>query len=413
MEFTTNEIPVGTVVSIGGMKNKVTVDFGNNTLAPSDETGSIMLHAASTTSRWAILLPQDGVTTTATAEDYYESGNFNVPAVAINNYLADNNGACFALYNTILDMPLTFEAKKANATVTLKKQGSAPTVSLEKSTDGVTWTTYTVGAAITLNNVGDKVMFRASSTNTAFCIVQKPNKTYYHYFYITDECYIYGNIMSLLETDYATANSLGTENYVFSYLFSGCDKLYNHDVKSLLLPATTLTESCYASMFNGCTSLTKAPELPATTMNRYCYSHMFDGCSSLTKAPDLPAQSLDRGSYQYMFRGCTSLEEAPELSATTLEQFCCQSMFEGCTSLITGPTLRAETLAKACYQDMFSGCINLNSVTCLATNISAANCLYRWLSNAGTNATSPKLYVVQSMLGASWNNGSFTVTAIP
>ena len=401
VEFTTNEIPVGTVVSIGGMKNKVTVDFGNNTLAPSDETGSIMLHAASTTSRWAILLPQDGVTTTATAEDYYESCDFNVPAVAINNYLADNNGACFALYNTILDMPLTFEAKKANATVTLKKQGSAPTVSLEKSTDGVTWTTYTVGAAITLNNVGDKVMFRASTSNNAFGVLAS-RIIYYNYFQITDECFIYGNIMSLLDkTNYATSASFGSNNFVFCNLFDGCNKLYNHDVKSLLLPATTLTEYCYASMFNGCTSLTKAPELPATTMKRYCYSHMFDGCSSLTEAPDLPAQTLDKGSYQYMFSGCTSLEEAPELSATTLDQLCCRSMFEGCTSLITGPTLRATTLASGCYYDMFNGCTNLHSITCLTTTtISNRDYTADWVNGVSNSGTFTKAS------GIDWPSGN-------
>lgn len=34
-------------------------------------------------------------------------------------------------------------------------------------------------------------------------------------------------------------------------------------------------------MFNGCTSLTTAPELPATTLAQGCYSNMFKGCSSL------------------------------------------------------------------------------------------------------------------------------------
>ena len=34
-------------------------------------------------------------------------------------------------------------------------------------------------------------------------------------------------------------------------------------------------------MFNGCTSLTTAPELPATTLAEYCYRYMFNGCTSL------------------------------------------------------------------------------------------------------------------------------------
>ena len=34
-------------------------------------------------------------------------------------------------------------------------------------------------------------------------------------------------------------------------------------------------------MFQGCTSLTTAPELPATTLATYCYYSMFQGCTSL------------------------------------------------------------------------------------------------------------------------------------
>ena len=35
-------------------------------------------------------------------------------------------------------------------------------------------------------------------------------------------------------------------------------------------------------MFNGCSSLTTAPELPATNLIRECYRSLFAGCSSLT-----------------------------------------------------------------------------------------------------------------------------------
>jgi hypothetical protein len=34
---------------------------------------------------------------------------------------------------------------------------------------------------------------------------------------------------------------------------------------------------------------------------------MFDGCSSLTTAPELPATTLAEDCYNYMFTGCTSL----------------------------------------------------------------------------------------------------------
>ena len=62
-------------------------------------------------------------------------------------------------------------------------------------------------------------------------------------------------------------------------------------------------------MFDGCTSLTSAPELPATelpaTPLAKCYSSMFSGCTSL-KRIKMNASSGNLGTY--MFYGCTSLE---------------------------------------------------------------------------------------------------------
>ena len=60
-------------------------------------------------------------------------------------------------------------------------------------------------------------------------------------------------------------------------------------------------------MFRGCTNLTTAPELPATTLKNNCYSSMFADCTSLTTAPELRAPSLKTYCYQTMFSGCTSL----------------------------------------------------------------------------------------------------------
>jgi hypothetical protein len=34
-------------------------------------------------------------------------------------------------------------------------------------------------------------------------------------------------------------------------------------------------------MFNGCVSLVSAPQLPATTLTESCYYYMFNGCTSL------------------------------------------------------------------------------------------------------------------------------------
>ena len=86
------------------------------------------------------------------------------------------------------------------------------------------------------------------------------------------------------------------------------------------LPVTSLTSSCYASMFRGCTSLTTAPELPATTLASGCYYNMFYGCTSLTTAPELPAISLSDACYDSMFYGCAQLAYIKALFLTDLSE---------------------------------------------------------------------------------------------
>ena len=141
-------------------------------------------------------------------------------------------------------------------------------------------------------------------------------------------------------------------------------------------------------MFEGCTSLITTPELPATTLSNNCYEHMFSGCTSLTTAPELPATTLASGCYSNMFQGCTSLTTAPSiLPATILEDFCYDMMFDGCISLTNAPELPATTLSEYCYRFMFSGCSNINYIKCLATDMSATDCTYNWVSGVSVTGT--------------------------
>jgi hypothetical protein len=97
-------------------------------------------------------------------------------------------------------------------------------------------------------------------------------------------------------------------------MFNNCPALIT---APLVLPATTLADYCYNSMFDGCTSLVTIPQLPATTLADYCYSNMFRGCTSLTTAPELPATTLAEGCYEYMFAGCTNLNHIKAMFTTT------------------------------------------------------------------------------------------------
>ena len=287
-------------------------------------------------------------------------------------------------------IPLTFEAITAGAQVSFKLPTNTETGTVQYKLNDGEWTAYTSETAIALANVGDKVQFRGK--NSTYFV-----NTSYGQFSATADCYLYGNIMSLV-SDYTTdenafaSNVTLTGEKTFYRLFKGLTNITSHASKSLMLPATTLADycygymfhgctslttapalpattlanSCYRDMFSGCTRLTTAPDLPATTLAGHCYEYMFEGCTDLTTAPDLPATTLAGHCYEYMFEGCTDLTTAPDLPATTLTDFCYYSMFYGCTELTTAPVLPATTLVDHCYDYMFSGCTKLSSITCLA-----------------------------------------------
>ena len=165
-----------------------------------------------------------------------------------------------------------FTAEEANSTVGIASVGTAPSVNLETSTDGVTWTPYIVGNTITLANIGDWVAFRATSAKNTTMATDDSN---YNHFVVTGTVSASGNTMMLLDQSFM-------EN-------------------------TTLTSNCFNSLFKGCAGLTSVPMLPSTTLATNCYKNMFYGCSSLTTAPELPATTLASGCYANMFDGATSL----------------------------------------------------------------------------------------------------------
>lgn len=190
-----------------------------------------------------------------------------------------------------------------------------------------------------------------------------------------------GNIMSLItSSDFENATSLVGVAH-FNDFFNQCTGIT--DASDLVLPATTLSPSCYMTMFQSCTNMVKGPAvLPATTLPANCYSAMFKGCSSLTEAAVicgttlsqsccsnmfeqcvsltvtqavLPATILAASCYYDMFDHCESLETAPEVPATTLAESCCFGMFQHCFGMKhVQSTLPATTLASGCYNSMFA-----------------------------------------------------------
>ena len=266
---------------------------------------------------------------------------------------------------------LTFRAREAGTF----SFSNAMSYSLDS---GTTWTTLEGGTSTPTIASGETVMWKGNSRPYEGGGIGT--------FSSTGEFDVEGNAMSLLfGDDFEGETSLTGKDYAFQTLFNGCSNLIS--AENLVLPATTLADSCYNEMFFGCTSLTTAPELPATTLVDLCYYSMFRGCTSLTTAPSLPATTLADDCYNEMFMGCTSLTTAPSLPATTLATTCYAYMFNGCTSLTTAPELPATTLANWCYYGMFWDCTSLNYIKCLATNKSATYCTSYWVRNVASSGT--------------------------
>ena len=243
-----------------------------------------------------------------------------------------------------------------------------------------TWTTW--DGTTTLSAVaddGEYVLYLRGTGNT----VITGNSQNYRWILTGSDISCTGNIENLLDYATVTAGNHPTmANYCYYRMFEGCTSL----TQAPDLPATTLAIVCYYRMFEGCTSLTQAPALPATTLAENCYQFMFQGCTSLTQAPALPATTLANFCYASMFEGCTSLTQAPALPATTLAENCYAGMFYDCTSLTQAPDLPATTLAVSCYHNMFSNCTSLTQAPALpATTL--ANYCYQFMFNGCTSLT--------------------------
>ena len=283
---------------------------------------------------------------------------------------------------------------KESGTITFTYISDAPTGTFTsmsyKKNDGEWITTqYDPNNGNTIDvsvNNGDKVQWKGIN-NVFYYYDESSDVESDGYFTSTHTVDVEGNIMSLLYGDnFSDKRSLEGREGAFAGLFSYDDNLQIISAENLVLPATTLASSCYVSMFNGCTSLTTAPELPATTLANNCYQYMFYGCTSLTTAPELPATTLANNCYDSMFYDCTSLTTAPDLPATTLADYCYANMFYGCSSLTTPPELPATTLAEGCYNSMFQGCTSLTTAPELpATTL--ANYCYRYMFSGCTSLT--------------------------
>lgn len=311
----------------------------------------------------------------------------------------------------MLNTPLTLEATEDGTTVTITNKSG---VTFSYTVNGGTPVSTSSNASFTLQ-AGDKVQF--NSTNSALGVrtdPDDPNSYNYLNIMVDKKSYVYGNVMSMVNDNGGDfAADLTLADYAMPKLFCGSFSADNHIAfladKPLMLPATNISKYCYRYMFGFCTELSTLPSgfLPAKVMKEQCYAFIFTYCQGLIALPDdlLPAGgggggSLAKSCYEAMFQCCSGLTTLADdfLPATTLAERCYCNMFRSCSGLNHAPLLRAPTLVKKCYEDIFFYCSKLSEVTCLATNISASECLFTWLTHAGENVSGPKtVYVDPSM----------------
>lgn len=247
------------------------------------------------------LMPCDG-------EQYYEKSVTGKALDANNIYPIRVTTTATTGYHV---MPLTLEAREDGAEVSFKLSGVV-TGPVEYRTclsdTWGAWSAYTSETGITLPATGDKVCFRGTNAtydqSTISC---------------TGDCYLYGNVMSLIDALSFPALKELTEEHTFQDLFKDNKHIDIDAARPFLLPATTLRNDCYESMFSGCRNLTVAPALPATNLADYCYANMFQNCGKLEHGPLLPATRLTSYCYDGMFSYCGSLKSVICLATESID----------------------------------------------------------------------------------------------
>lgn len=205
---------------------------------------------------------------------------------------------------------LCFKALEPNSSVQLTSQGTPSNViSLQTSTDGVSWSSYTPGTSIPLDNVGDKVYFAATEgiENTSFFT----NDYNYFHFAGTGKHSASGILHSVLKHD-CTQRAVPYNGC--AYLF--CKDSALVDASELDIYATSLDYSAYNCLFRECTNLLSGPAELSTDaiLSNYAYSGLFYQCSNLVKAPiirdvvSVMAEDVDR-TFNAAFMNCSKLAE--------------------------------------------------------------------------------------------------------
>ena len=183
VKFTTNNIPTATAITVKGMQNIVSVDFAANNKATgvsgnpytpgNSGTGDIILHAVSTTERWAILLEQDAVNGATVTADGYLNSTCDIPVIANNTY--HSTGVSISMTPTPTETTVTWNSSIVNTINIAGNSTNNNGITVTSNSSNAKWNNSGGISTITLKSTGDKLTFStAGGTITKIVITLNP-----------------------------------------------------------------------------------------------------------------------------------------------------------------------------------------------------------------------------------------------
>ena len=273
-----------------------------------------------------------------------------------------------------LAIPLCLEAIEVGTVIVTNPLG----LTIEYSRDNETWTSTSSDLYLVVNE-GDCVYLRGNNAKYSRTTDILSTSEDWTGMTISSDglCYVYGNVMSLIDAENFVDCKSFTETFALSGLFISATDLVMHPEKALELPATDLTRGCYFAMFYG-TNITKAPELPARIVPKEAYVIMFANCPELLAAPDLSVDELGENACWQMFRFCEKLSYCPDLIINKIGSNALNMAFTECPSLKTAPAIVCDEIGELGLYEMFyeSGLTTGSSLKARIVGGSACSSMY-------------------------------------
>lgn len=225
----------------------------------------------------------------------------------VNGVLSVNSTSIDNLYFTTVKLIedsiseyLTFEAiNSCTISFRYNAQETIP-LTIEVSTDKVNWTSKTstqTGTELAVLNAGDKLYIRGDNPTYGRKIFSSfGSATAYHFFITSDNCYVYGNVMSLINsTNFKNITTFNGSFYRLFYNYwdvSTASNWYSKPDKLLMLSPIILDSpyddnrgdvGTYERMFQNCENISKVAVLARYNLNtwhNYPFSQWLDAAST-------------------------------------------------------------------------------------------------------------------------------------